>query len=330
MVCCDLILSLSVVLQLLPYYDVNGIRFVPDDQICIYDFTDTLGGLHRLDVHGRCLPVEIGPVNTISRPYPHLFEISDKQVDAYHYASGRLVPGCFREGVGFVPLTGGKIIDIYQYMNSKHFTIDHRIPRLFRRDYIPEGGREIYNLPGYFYDSKTAERMRNGKPSILLPFPRQPPCERIENEINTLKYVYKHTASDRQFVARLGKLLYTGTYCKNGFFSPVLESPYVDAAQHDKPRWAKPSKKNEAVYELCHGALIPGFLYKIPTGERLFSEIKRLGMSAEELTAKDDDYIFVPDLGGVIIDMPEYLKHYDPKKSRRIHNLSGEIKPVTK
>jgi hypothetical protein len=34
---------------------------------------------------------------------------------------------------------------------------------------------------------------------------------------------------------------------------------------------------------------------------------------------------FYPDLGGKIIEFSEYLKDYDPKKSRRIYNLPGRI-----
>ena len=64
----------------------------------------------------------------------------------------------------------------------------------------------------------------------------------------------------------------------------------------------EPKRPDEAVYEHRCGRLIPGFLHQL---------------------AKEE-WLFVPDICGTVIDAKEYLKTYQPD-SRRIYNLPGKF-----
>jgi hypothetical protein len=71
-----------------------------------------------------------------------------------------------------------------------------------------------------------------------------------------------------------------------------------DAHTRDRPEF------DGRVYEFRAGRLIPGIIKQdMKTGFRYF----------------------YPDLDGKVIEMSDYLKAYDPKKSRIIYNLPGRI-----
>lgn len=320
------------------FFDNDDFVLYPNDQIICYFISKGWSGMGRIDVYGRCIPVpEVPwPVGSISNPFPRLYAVSPEAKSTYRYASGRLVPGTVDSIKGFVPQKMGKIITVSEYMKSNEFTPQHSITRMENREYHSESCIEVYNIPGFFYNTQATKQYKMSKSVSVLPFPIQPIRQDMGTKvISSIKYEYVPSVNQNEYIARVGKILCKGHY-DFGTFLPDVDKLISTKPPPDIPIWCKPLSLNEPVYELCNGNLIPGFLYQIPKGEVLLSAIKHMTLSNqiisgyEALNATVDDYIFVPDLGGIIIDMPEYLKYYDPNKSRRIHNLSGEIKPVTK
>lgn len=79
------------------------------------------------------------------------------------------------------------------------------------------------------------------------------------------------------------------------------------------------SKPGEKLYEYHAGRLVPGVIKP----DRVIKDGPGPTGSPGE-SEKDTSYFF-PDLDGKVIEFSEYLKTYDPIKSRRIYNLPGTI-----
>lgn len=201
-------LSVHMATQLFGNYDVNGYGLVTSGVI-FCDYGDkTWHGMARLDLFGRFIPIPESRLLNDFTWYPDLYRMSEPQLPVYRYSSGRLIPGVMKERLGFAPKIGGTIINIKTYMSSKTFTINHNIPRLVSRDYMPPEGMEIYNLPGFFLDSKTAYRIRGTKTEshLFLPFPKQPQTHTVPLDRSTKEYTFVAEKTNRTFVERLGKL----------------------------------------------------------------------------------------------------------------------------
>lgn len=305
-------------------------------EIAVSASSKTWRGIGRLDAYGRnIVEQQIGWNNSeYNGHYPELYTITTTSVNVYRYAAGRLIPGELVWGKGFVPKLTGSIISIDEYIKSKHFTPQHSVPRLDKREYHSNDCMEVYNLPGFFYDRNQLKRYNVTKNAQPLPFPIQPGVIQTSPARGTIEYTYTPATIIKIYSSPFGierSQRYQCVYEKDNLISDLDKIVSTESKQQ-LPRWCEPRTPNESVYELCNNRLIPGFLYKIPIEEVLciYTNLSPSLPRIISIKAADNDFVFVPDLGGVILDMQKYLDHYDPKLSRRIHNLSGEIKPVAK
>ncbi len=294
---------------------VRNARFetlIPSGQLLVPVFIDRYGRFYPSGssaiTHAKLRELEGNQVlmNRAIRLYSFGYS-NDKPV--YQFGSFRLIRGHISPNAStkyrFTPELGTKVITLDSYLSSKELMADNW--RSDPTDDVPRPRREpssvpIYNLPGYIVP--TASKM---KKTTLSHFPPQPTVEST-NALGDKKQPQEFIVSkDARIAIRFGDYIYTGT------LDPDLgEIIYDDIKTRIKaevaprpplPPWLmQPKKPNESVYELRCGRLIPGFLHELGK----------------------EEWLFVPDIGGTIIDAGEYLKTYQPW-SRRIYNLPGRF-----
>lgn len=295
-------------------------------------------GLARLDTYGRIYahPVkDYWPRNSVSNPCVPLIRTTGEKTLVFKYIAGRVIPGHLENKNGqktkFVPKVSGKVISIFQYLASDHYYPNHNVPRLENDDHQPPERIVVYNLPAYTMQLKLAMENSFHFKIRALPFP--PEANSVENSMkaqreNSVTYRLVSDEEKSRFIARIGSDFYKGNV-ENGEFFPDFSSKIADDKAKDYPIYRKPLVPNEEVFEYYSGALIAGYLYKIPRGELLLYT-KPLTSNPEYVHAADDDYVFVPTTGATIISLQQYLDEYVPGKSKRIHNLPGTIEPITR
>ncbi|MFT3878709.1 MAG: hypothetical protein QM703_03500 [Gemmatales bacterium] len=165
--------------------------------------------------------------------------------------------------------------------------------------------RQVFLLPGYL-SAVDGKNVKTSAFRTIADYPKQPPVFVEAKPDNAQKHTFNPDYSQR-FAIRFHQLIYTVTIDKDSgeyLFEDFAKK--INAAEQPRPAlppWLyQPKSKDESVYELKYGRLIPGFLAQI--GE--------------------EEWLFVPDVGGTIIDAKEYLKTYQPW-SRRIYNLPGKF-----
>jgi hypothetical protein len=165
-------------------------------------------------------------------------------------------------------------------------------------------GYRLLDLPGkILFSSKATTQLI--QPTIDR-FPKQPAPFVEQKTANAQEQRFVADYSQR-FAIRFRHLIYTVVIDeKSGEYRFEDFSKKIDALAAERPAlppWLlEPKSLNESVYEHHQGKLIPGFIHQI----------------------QKDEWVFVPDIGGKIIDMAEYLKTYQPW-SRRIYNLPGKF-----
>lgn len=121
-----------------------------------------------------------------------------------------------------------------------------------------------------------------------------------------------------QYGMHFGRVLYVGHLNSAGQFVPDPQiTPRVDGGGSASPtNWLMQTRPGELLYEFHAGRLVPGEIKpndKQPSGS--------VGPGSREMKTS----YFYPDLNGKVIELTDYLKSYDPYKSRRIYNLPGKI-----
>lgn len=301
------------------YYDgiVKKASFemlVPSGKMLLPMFIDSYGRYYPSGspaiTHARLSELEGNQVlmNRSIRLYSFGYS-NDKPV--YQFGSFRLIRGQISQNTStkyrFIPEVGSKVTTLDNYLSSKEVMADNW--RSDPTDDVPRPMRQpssvpIYNLPGYIVP--TASKM---KKATLSDFPQQPAVE-SSNSLDDKKQPQEFIATkDPRIAIRFGDYIYSGTLDPDLgeiIYDDIKTRIKADAVPRPPlPPWLmEPKKLNESVYELRCGRLIPGFLHELGK----------------------EEWLFVPDIGGTVIDAREYLKTYQPW-SRRISNLPGKFVP---
>jgi hypothetical protein len=117
---------------------------------------------------------------------------------------------------------------------------------------------------------------------------------------------------------------YTGYLDSSGQFIPDPSIPPIlpkkggtgPSRPASQSSWLLSSRPGEQLYEFRAGRLIPGVIKT----NRPDTSVGAVGPGPIKVMT-----FFYPDIDGKIIEMSDYLKTYDPLKSRRIYNLPGRI-----
>lgn len=176
------------------------------------------------------------------------------------------------------------------------------------RGLIPEAGGKIIEFKDYEY-SPTARRIYNLPGRFVLK------GERKQNPAAEHEYVEDLTVV---YGMHFGLVLYVGHLNGKGQFVPDPQFTLrVDVGGSANPtNWLMRTKPGELLYEFRAGRLVPGEIKpndKLPPGP--------VGPGSPETKTS----YFYPDLDGKVIEFSDYIKSYDPEKSRRIYNLPGKI-----
>lgn len=232
----------------------------------------------------------------------------------YQFCSGRLVHYTLisGEGVGriYAPDTRKKIISIDDYLQSDEVypRSVHSYREVFGKR--PAGApkhQNLFLLPGRLTAFKGLESKAEST-SYYSVYPKQPPAFIEKKPANAQEQQFAPDYNQR-FSIRFHQLIYVVTIdIVSGEYRFEDFAKKLDANTKPRPElppWLmKPMIADESVYELKHSRLIPGFIHQIG----------------------DEEWIFIPDLGGIIIEADDYLKTYQPW-SRRIYNLPGKFVP---
>jgi len=270
-----------------------------------------------LDVHGRINPVEYAARarsettrsgDDFNKGLLPLYEHNRANETVFEFRSGRLIQGRWAESNGFAPDIGKRVILLSEFMKSKEFTPRSSLATVlfdFEGSYGPlcPGEPVIYNLPGCFvrrnerHSTATVEYPQLPKTEVRAAQTNAGPTDagrfsfqQDTGQLHTLRmgenYYYGHVS------------LPSGTFAPKDLLNPLQPE---DVPGYKLPELMKPHRKNEPVYEIRNGALIPGFLIE-----------------------QKDDTLFVPEEGAEVMNAANYLKTYSPT-SRRVYNLPGKF-----
>ncbi len=232
----------------------------------------------------------------------------------YLFCSGRLVYLTLISGEGksriYAPDFNKRIISIDAFLQGNEVdpsrVNDYRQVFGIKATRMPQH-RDLFLLPG----SLTAYQGTNkysANSLAIADYPQKPPAFVETKPAQTQEQQFKTDYSQR-FAIRFKQLIYTVTIDKTTAeyrfedFAKMINAE--DKTRPPLPPWLmKPKKPDESVYELRCGRLIPGFLHELGK----------------------EEWLFIPDIGGTIMDAGEYLKTYQPW-CRRIYNLPGRFVP---
>lgn len=241
--------------------------------------------------------------------YPLLIRDSYYDKDVYEFNSYRLIRGhieSLQVGKGiFIPEIGAVIKSMDDYLNSPELGNmnwggdEDDLP--VKRPKITSTTIPVYNLYGRIRGKNAPKKfttLKDFPPSNLSVYP----------PVSTEKVVF-HLNADYRCSLRFDKYIYTGKIdVKTGEFIYDDLRKRIEADSTPRPElppWLmQPRKLSEQVYEFRSGRLIPGYLNQHAT----------------------EEWLFIPDIGGVVIDAAKYLATYQPS-SRRIYNLPGKFVP---